>query len=80
VWYFGDTPKARVNLKIKSSGWRTYSSKRIKTNDVGAWRVDVLGPNGELLRTLRFRIIPKDKQVSSAPMRFHPSGVILFSA
>jgi len=58
VWYFGDTEKARVKLSVKSSDWRTYSSKEIQTNEIGDWHVDVLGPEGELLRTLRFEITP----------------------
>ena len=58
VWYFGDTEKARVKLSVKSSDWRTYSSKEIQTHEIGDWHVDVLGPEGELLRTLRFEITP----------------------
>jgi len=56
VWYFGDTEKARVSLPVKSSGWRTYSSKQITNHEIGDWHVDVLGPGGELLRVLRFEI------------------------
>jgi len=58
VWYFGDIERARVNLAIKASSWRTYSSKRIQRHEIGDWHVDVLGPNGEVLKTLQFKIIP----------------------
>ena len=58
VWYFGDTERARVNLAIKASSWRTYSSKRIQRHEIGDWHVDVLGPNGEVLKTLQFKITP----------------------
>jgi len=58
VWYFGETEKARVKLPVKSSTWRTYSSKQIKSNEIGNWHVEVLGPQGELLQTLRFEITP----------------------
>ena len=57
VWYFGDIERARVNLAIKASSWRTYSSKRIQMHEMGDWHVDVLGPEGELLKTLPFEII-----------------------
>ena len=57
VWYFGDIERARVNLAIKASSWRTYSSKRIQGHEIGDWHVDVLGPEGELLKTLQFKII-----------------------
>jgi len=58
VWYFGDIERARVNLAIKASSWRTYSSKRIQRHEIGDWHVDVLDPNGEVLKTLQFKIIP----------------------
>ena len=51
-------PVARVNLAIKASSWRTYSSKRIQRHEIGDWHVDVLDPNGEVLKTLQFKIIP----------------------
>ncbi len=57
VWYFGDIERARVNLAIKAYSWRTYSSKRIQGHEIGDWHVDVLGPEGELLKTLQFKII-----------------------
>jgi hypothetical protein len=58
VWYFGDIERARVNLAIKAYSWRTYSSKIIQTHEIGNWHVDVLGPGGELLKTLQFKITP----------------------
>jgi len=58
VWYFGDIERARVNLAIKAYSWRTYSSKRIQGHEIGDWHVDVLGPEGELLKTLQFKITP----------------------
>lgn len=58
VWYFGDTLRAKVTLSVKSSSWRTHSSKKIQTHEIGDWHVDVLGPKGEVLHTLRFKITP----------------------
>jgi len=58
AWYFGDAQKATVTLSVKSSSWRTYSSKRIQPHEIGDWRVDVLGPGGEILQTLQFKITP----------------------
>jgi len=65
VWYFGNTRWAWVSLKVGSASWRTYSSKAIQPHQVGSWHVDVLGPDGELLRTLEFEITP----VNSRPTR-----------
>jgi hypothetical protein len=57
VWYFGDTERARVNLSVRTASWRTYSSKAIQPHEVGAWRVEVLGPTGEILKTVRFEVV-----------------------
>jgi hypothetical protein len=58
AWYFGDTQRAKVTLSVKSSSWRTYSSKRIQPYEIGDWRVEVLGPGGKILTTLAFKIAP----------------------
>ena len=58
AWYFGDALRAKVTLSVKSSSWRTYSSKRIQPHEIGSWHVDVLGPNAEILQTIQFKITP----------------------
>lgn len=58
AWYFGNTQRAKVALSVKSSSWRTRSSKRIQPHEIGDWRVDVLGPGDEILQTLQFKITP----------------------
>jgi len=57
VWYYGDVERARINLSVEAASWRTWSSKVIQTHEIGDWHVDVLGPGGELLKTLQFKII-----------------------
>ncbi len=56
VWYFGDTERARVTLPVKANTWRTYSSKVLQAHEIGAWHVDVLGPEGEVLETVEFEV------------------------
>jgi len=58
VWYFGYTERARVTLPVRASSWRTHSSKKIQTHEIGDWHVDVLGPDGRVLRSLQFKITP----------------------
>jgi hypothetical protein len=58
VWYFGDTKKARVNLRVGGSSWRTHSSKTIRADQIGDWHVAVVGPQGEVLKTVNFTITP----------------------
>ncbi len=58
VWYFGDKERARVVLDVKSPNWRTYSSKIIQAHETGPWRVDIVGPDGEVLKSLEFSVVP----------------------
>lgn len=57
-WYFEDTLRATVPLPVRSSSWRTYSSKRIQYQEIGSWHVDIIGPEGTILKTLKFSITP----------------------
>jgi hypothetical protein len=56
VWSYGDVERARISLAVKSSNWRTYSSKAIQAHETGTWRVDVLDTAGNLLETINFEI------------------------
>lgn len=56
VWSYGDVERARVSLAVTASNWRTYSSKAIQAHEIGAWRVEVLDPSGNLLETINFEI------------------------
>jgi hypothetical protein len=58
VWYFGDIERARITLAVRSSSYRTYSSKRIQAHETGKWRVEVLGPDGTVLKTIPFAVVP----------------------
>jgi hypothetical protein len=58
VWYFGESKQAWVTLEVGSARWRTYSSKAIQPHQTGPWRVEVLGPNVEVLRTVEFKVGP----------------------
>ena len=61
VWFFGDEEKARVPLTIKSASWRTWSSKKMLDAWAGVWRVDILGPDGEVLLSREFVYKPVDE-------------------
>ena len=54
VWYYGMEERARVELIIKGSPWRTYSSKIIQAHEVGSWRVEILDPEGTVLKVMQF--------------------------
>ncbi len=56
VWYHGETEMARVPLMVRSANWRTWSSKNIEPSWTGEWRVDVVGPDGTVLRSVSFTV------------------------
>ena len=56
VWYRGDQEMARVELPVRSSNWRTWSSKKLLPGWTGNWRVDVVDDQGQLLLTLPFTL------------------------
>ena len=58
VWYCQDREVARVELAVKSSTWRTWSAKKIPPEWQGKWRVDVLSPAGDVLKSSEFAIKP----------------------
>lgn len=58
VWYYNDQEVARVPLRIAGSSWRTWSSKTIMATATGNWRVDVVGPDGTVLKSASFTVGP----------------------
>jgi hypothetical protein len=60
VWFHEDEEKARVELSVRSTPWRTWSSKLILKEWDGIWRVDILLPGGRLLRSKEFLVKPTE--------------------
>ena len=58
VWYYGDTERFRINLAVRSTSWRTYSSKKIQAHETGSWQVEVVDRDGTILKTISFKIVP----------------------
>jgi hypothetical protein len=56
VWYYQDAELARVTLPVKSSDWRTYSSKRFLPQWAGRWKVVVLDGEGDEIATVPFSL------------------------
>ena len=56
IWSFGERERAVVELPVNSISWRTYSSKIVQPHEIGDWRVQVLGPEGDELKVLHFEI------------------------
>lgn len=58
VWYHGDREVARIELAVKGSPWRTWSSKKIAPEWQGNWRVDALSADGAVLKSAAFAVRP----------------------
>jgi len=58
VWYYKDQEVGRVELAVRSAHWRTWSTKKIPSDWQGTWRVDVLSPAGEVIKSGGFVVKP----------------------
>ena len=59
VWRHEGEVRSRVTLDVGvSPRWRTWSRKSVGAKDHGEWTVEVLSPDGETLRTLKFELSP----------------------
>lgn len=56
VWYLNDEVVAEDTMPVKGSRWRTYSYKAVKKGLSGEWRCDALDSEGELLKSVSFRM------------------------
>ncbi len=56
VWFFGDTERARIKLAVRSVNFRTYSSKIIRPQEIGSWRVDILDSENRVLKVVEFEV------------------------
>lgn len=59
VWYYQNNEMARVVLPVRSSDWRTYSSKRFLPQWQGEWEVVVLDDKQNEMGRYPFRLVEK---------------------
>ncbi len=59
IWLYNDNIIAEVPLDVKSSSWRTFSSKTIYRNWKGDWKVEIYSEEGKLIDSISFRITNK---------------------
>ena len=55
-WFKRDQPDAKVKLTLKPPKWSCFSKNRIRSGDVGPWRVEITDSDGNIFKTLRFSI------------------------
>jgi len=57
VWLHNEKEVARVELRVKSSPFRTYSSKIIESQKTGAWKVRVEDAKGNQITEIPFEVV-----------------------
>ncbi len=55
-WYHGDRLATRRKLAAEPPSWKGYSSMQLRETDKGPWRVEIIGPDGRRLETVRFSV------------------------
>ena len=56
IWYRGEKMLHEQVLPVKSTSWRTWSSKKIRPEWKGNWMVEVAAHDGTVLKTLLFEL------------------------
>lgn len=53
-WSLNGDLKSSVDLPVESSSWRTWSTKKIGSADIGDWMVEIVSEDGIVLTTIIF--------------------------
>jgi hypothetical protein len=56
VWLRDGVEMGDVELAVKASPWRTYSYKTIMPDWTGDWEVKVVGPDGNVIKSIPFTV------------------------
>ena len=67
LWLYEGKEMATVELPVRSTSWRTWSSKTILPEWIGQWEVRVLDAEGEVLRSTSFTIDVAPEVETAAP-------------
>lgn len=55
-WYRKDRLSTTQSLSLDPPRWNTFSSIQLREADKGPWRVEIIGPKGQIMKILRFSI------------------------
>jgi hypothetical protein len=56
AWYFNGAKMSGMTLPLRYDSVRTYSYKTIAPEMKGAWKVEISGPDGAVLKTVEFQV------------------------
>ena len=55
-WYSRDKLTTKVKLSLKPPRWSTFSTIQLRESDIGPWRLEITGKNGNIFKVMRFSI------------------------
>ncbi len=55
-WIHKDEITTTKKLRLKPPYWKTFSQIQLRETDKGPWRVEIVDPNGNILKVLRFSV------------------------
>ena len=55
VWFKGDAEQARVAQTVRSSPYRTWSSKNLGADAAGDWRCEIVH-DGKVIQSVKFKV------------------------
>lgn len=55
-WFYKDKLVTKRKLTLKPPKWSTFSAIQLREADKGPWRVEITGPAGNTLKTLKFSV------------------------
>jgi hypothetical protein len=67
VWLREGVEMADVELTIKGDPWRTYSYKTIPPEWAGNWEVKIVGPDGDVIKSIPFTVGETTAEKEPAP-------------
>ena len=56
VWFHDGNVAGDIRLPVKGESWRTFSKRPVDGTAKGAWRVEVMAPDGSVIKSVEFRI------------------------
>lgn len=56
VWFYNDKQMAKIDLPMNAKSWRTWSAKTIWPAWKGNWRVEIQDSNGNIIKSISFRL------------------------
>ncbi len=75
LWIYQEKQLASVSLPVRSSSFRTWSSKKLLPQWVGDWEVRVVDADDNILKSLKFTVVKP--MVEEMPEKIIPDTTVI---